>query len=49
MIISDAPSCGVTWDQHSDESRGIIYDRNMFIVRATDRALTIKHFLEVKE
>jgi hypothetical protein len=24
-IISDAPSCGVTYDHHSDNSRGVIY------------------------
>ncbi len=33
--ISDAPSCGVTYDHHSDDSRGTIHDRNMFIVQAT--------------
>jgi hypothetical protein len=36
MILSDAPSCGVTYDCSSDDSRFIIYDRNMFIVVATD-------------
>jgi len=35
MIVSDAPYCGVTYNRHSDDSRGIIYDRNMFIVQAT--------------
>ncbi len=25
MIVSDAPSCGVTYNCHSDDSRGIIY------------------------
>ncbi len=35
MIVSDAPSCGITYDHHSDDSSGIIYDRNMFIVQAT--------------
>ncbi len=32
MVISDAPSCGITYDHHSDNSTGIIYDRNMFMV-----------------
>ncbi len=36
MIVSDAPSCGVTYDCHSDDSSGFTYDRNMFIVQATD-------------
>ncbi len=36
MIMSDAPSCGVTYDCHSDDSSGVTYDRNMFIVQATD-------------
>jgi hypothetical protein len=25
MILSDTPSCGVTYDHHSDNSRGVIY------------------------
>jgi hypothetical protein len=25
MIISDAPSCGITFNCHSDDSRGIPY------------------------
>jgi hypothetical protein len=25
MIVSDAPSCAVTYDCHSDDSRGVIY------------------------
>jgi hypothetical protein len=33
--VSDAPSCGVTYNRHSDNSRGAIYDRNIFIVQAT--------------
>jgi hypothetical protein len=28
-IVSDAPSCGVTYDCHSDDSRGIIYLHHM--------------------
>ncbi len=34
MIKIDIPSYGVTYDHHSDDSRGIIYDQNMFIVQA---------------
>jgi hypothetical protein len=34
MIVNDAPSCGITYDCHSDDSRGIIYDSNMFIIPA---------------
>ncbi len=36
MIISDAPSCGVIYDHHYDNSKGIIYDHNLFIVQATE-------------
>jgi hypothetical protein len=25
MIISGAPNCGITYDCHSDDSRGVIY------------------------
>jgi hypothetical protein len=34
-IVSDAPNCGVTYNHHSDDTRGVIYDCNMFIVQAT--------------
>ncbi len=33
--VSDAPSCGVTYDRHSDDSRGVIYNRNVFMVQVT--------------
>jgi hypothetical protein len=33
--ISDAPICVVTYNHHSDDYRGVIYDRNIFIVQAT--------------
>jgi hypothetical protein len=35
MLVSNFPSFGFTFDNHSDDSRGIIYDRNMFIVQPT--------------
>jgi len=31
MTLSDAQSCGITYDQHSDNSRGVIYDLNIFV------------------
>ena len=31
MTISDAPSCYITYDHHSDDSRGFIYDVKCFI------------------
>jgi hypothetical protein len=34
-IISDAPSCCVTYNCHSDNSRGVIYGFIMVIVQAT--------------
>ncbi len=30
---SDAPSCGITYDHHSDYSRGVIYNLNVFITQ----------------
>jgi len=47
MIVSDTPSCGITYAHHSDDSRGIIYDRNMFIVQATGnrKRNLLMHFL----
>ncbi len=33
--VSDVPSCGITYDHHSDASKGIIYDRYIFIIQAT--------------
>ncbi len=35
MIISHATSNGVTYDHHSDDCRGIIYKRKMFLVEVT--------------
>ncbi len=35
MIISDAPNLRITYNRHSDDSRDVIYDRNMFVVQAT--------------
>jgi hypothetical protein len=34
MTLSGAPSCGITYDHHSDDSRGVIYNRNVFIIQA---------------
>jgi hypothetical protein len=34
MIVSDAPSCGVTYHHHSDNSGGVIYDRNILIIQS---------------
>ncbi len=45
-IISDVPSCVVTYSCHSDNSRGIIYDCNIFIVQAAVVDL-LKEFEEV--
>jgi hypothetical protein len=35
MTISVAPSCGVTYDHHSYNYIGVIYDCNIFIIQAT--------------
>jgi hypothetical protein len=29
MTVSDAPSCGITYDFHSDESRDVNYNHNI--------------------
>ena len=36
MTVSDAPICGITYDCHSDNSRVVIYNNNIFIIQATD-------------
>ncbi len=33
--VSDAPSCGITYNHHFDDSRGVIYGCNIFIILAT--------------
>ncbi len=35
MTSSDAPSCGITFDCHSDDSGVVIYNHNIFIIHAT--------------
>ncbi len=35
MNTNDATSCGMPYDCHSDNSRGVIYDRNIFIIQTT--------------
>ncbi len=30
---SDAPRCGITYDHHSDDSRGVTYNHNIFITQ----------------
>jgi len=37
-IVSDATTWSVTYDHHSDSSRGVIYDHNIFITHATSQA-----------
>jgi hypothetical protein len=34
MTVSDTPRCGVTYKRDSDDSRGVIYDHNIFIIQA---------------
>jgi len=42
MTISDAPSCGITYNHHSDYLRGVVYDGNIFIIQVP--GLTLKHY-----
>jgi hypothetical protein len=46
MTISDAPSCGITYNCHSDDSRGINYDCNICIIKAKGPNVP-KHFKPV--
>jgi hypothetical protein len=32
--VSDTPSSGITYNHHYENSRGAIYDRNIFIIQA---------------
>jgi hypothetical protein len=32
--VSDAPSCGITYNRRSDDCRGVIYGRNIFMMEA---------------
>jgi hypothetical protein len=35
MTINGTPSCGITYNCHSGDSRDIIYNCNIFIIQAT--------------
>jgi hypothetical protein len=35
MIVGDATTWSITYDRHSDNSRGVIYDCNNFIIQET--------------
>jgi len=35
MIIGDTTTWSITYDHHSDNYRGVIYDHNTFIIQAT--------------
>jgi hypothetical protein len=34
MAVSDISSCCITYDHHSDNSGGVIYNRNIFVILA---------------
>jgi hypothetical protein len=40
MFVSNALSCGITYDCHADDSGGVIYNCNMIIVQATGVGVT---------
>jgi hypothetical protein len=44
MIVSDAPSCGITHDSHSDDRRGVI-DNCIIFYNAGHRSCISKHFI----
>jgi hypothetical protein len=41
MTPSDTPCSSITYDQLSDNSIGVIYNRNIFIKQATESQLAI--------
>jgi hypothetical protein len=47
MTVSETPSCGVTYYCHPDDSRGVIYDRNIFIILATVDTVGILDILDI--
>jgi hypothetical protein len=34
--VRDSPNCAITYNRHSDDSRGVIYNGYIFIIQATD-------------
>jgi hypothetical protein len=42
MLVSDIPSCGITYNHHSDGSVGVIYNLNMFIIQATGNGTKVQ-------
>ena len=57
-IACDATICGITYNCHSDDSRGVIYDRNMFMIQSTNvmatdpflgKKVLMTSFLELSE
>jgi len=52
-IVNDAPSCGITYEHHSDDSRGVIFALRAvnYALRGVthdDRHMTIKICLQYK-
>ncbi len=41
-IIGDATTWSITYDRPSDNSRGVIYNGNIFIIQATAFVIKIK-------
>ncbi len=37
MTIGDSPSCGITYNCNSENSGGVIYNRNIFIIQAINQ------------
>ncbi len=44
---SDATTWNVTYDHHSDSCRGVINNRNIFIIRATRASLLNRPLFEL--
>jgi hypothetical protein len=45
--VRNAPSCGITYDPHSDNSRGVIYDHNIFILQAPGDNFILRNFVDI--
>jgi hypothetical protein len=41
MILGDATAWSITYDRHSDSSRGVIYNHNILILQGTGDARLI--------
>jgi hypothetical protein len=46
-IIGDAATWSITYNQYSDNSRGVIYDLNVFIIHTTEPDNKVPNHIDV--